>query len=83
MEKVQELEEEPYPATLLQNHLVNQSTRPQRLLHNQCQLMHTILKENSSVFRCSVADLTSTPFAQHYIDTGNAKPIKQRASRIC
>ena len=39
--------------------------------------MHTPLQENSGVFGSSIADLSSTPLVQQYIDTGNAKPIKQ------
>ena len=39
--------------------------------------MHTLLQENSGVFGSSIADLSSTPLVQHYIDAGNAKPIKQ------
>ena len=35
------------------------------------------LQENSGVFGPSIADLSSTPLVQQYIDTGNAKPIKQ------
>ena len=49
------------------------------LLPRQRQSMHTHLKENSDVFGASIADLCSTPFVHHYIDTSNAKPIKQRA----
>ena len=48
------------------------------LLPSQRQSMHTSLQENSGVFRSSISDLSSTPLVQHYIDTGNAKPIKQR-----
>ena len=43
--------------------------------------MHTLLKENSGVFRSSIADLSSTPLVRHYIDTVNVKHIKQRAYR--
>ena len=35
------------------------------------------LQENSGVFRSSIVDLTSNPLVKQYIDTGNAKPIKQ------
>ena len=35
------------------------------------------LQENSGVLGSSIADLSSTPLVQHYIDTANAKPIKQ------
>ena len=35
------------------------------------------LQENSGVFGSSIADISSTPLVQHYIDAGNAKPIKQ------
>ena len=37
------------------------------------------LQKSAGVFWSSIADLSSTPLVQHYIDTGNAKPIKQRA----
>ena len=37
------------------------------------------LQENSGVFRSSIVDLTSNPLVEQYIDTGNAKPIKQIA----
>ena len=47
------------------------------LLPSQRQSMHTPLQENSGVIRSSIADLSSTPLVQHYIDTGNAKHIKQ------
>ena len=43
--------------------------------------MHTLLKENSGVFRSSIADLSSTPLVRHYIDTVNVKHIKQRGNR--
>ena len=43
--------------------------------------LHTLLQENSGVFGSSTADLSSTLLVQHYNDTGNAKPIKQRAYR--
>ena len=39
--------------------------------------MHTLLRENSGVFGSSITALSSSPLVQHYIDTGNAKPIKQ------
>ena len=47
------------------------------MLPSQRQLMHTLLQENSGVFGSSIADLSSTPLVQHYIDAGNTKPIKQ------
>ena len=47
------------------------------MLPSQRQLMHTPLQENSGVFGSSIADISSTPLVQHYIDAGNAKPIKQ------
>ena len=33
------------------------------------------------MFGSSIADLFSTPFVKRYIDTANAKPIKQKAHR--
>ena len=51
------------------------------LLPNQRQSLYTIPQENSGVFGSSIADLTNTPLVKHYIDTGNAKFIKQRAYR--
>ena len=51
------------------------------LLPNQRQTLYNVLQKNSGVFGSSIADLTSTPLVKHYIDTGNAKPIKQRAYR--
>ena len=39
--------------------------------------MHSPLQENSGVFGSKIADLSSTTVVQHYIDAGNAKPIKQ------
>ena len=41
--------------------------------------MCTVLQENSGVFGSCIADLTSTPLVKYYIDTGNAKAIKQTA----
>ena len=54
---------------------------PQWPAANQSQSLCTVLQENSGVLGSSIADLTSTPLVKHYIDTGNAKPIKQRAYR--
>ena len=51
------------------------------LLPSQRHSMYTLLQENAGVFGSIIADLSSTPLVQHYIDTGNAKPIKQRAYR--
>ena len=50
---------------------------PQCMLPSQRQLMHTLFQENSGVFGSSIADLSSTPLVQHYIDAGSTKPIKQ------
>ena len=52
------------------------------LLPNQRQPLYSVLQENSGLFGSSIADFTSTPLVKRYIDTGNAKPIKQRAYRI-
>ena len=37
--------------------------------------------QNTAVFGSSIADLSSTPFFKCYIDTANAKPLKQKAHR--
>ena len=72
MEKVQELYREPVSQNALSRCLAHSG-----LLPSQRQSMHTLLKENSGVFGSSIADFSSNPLVQHYIDTGNAKPIKQ------
>ena len=54
---------------------------PSHLLPSERQSMHTLLQENSGVFGSSIADLSNIPLVRHYIDTGNAKPIKQRVYR--
>ena len=72
-----------YPPTLPQNQLVN-TTYPNtqlNLLPNQRQQLYYILQEDSGVLGPSIADLSSSPLVKHYIGTGNAKPIKQRAYR--
>ena len=50
-------------------------------MSNQRQRLRNVLYKNSGVFGSSIADLTSTPLGKHYIDTGNPKPIKQKAYR--
>ena len=81
MEKVQESDRDnlstnatPEPVS---QHALSECLAHSDLLPSQRQSMHTLLKENSGVFGSSIADLSSTPLVQHYIDTGNAKPIKQ------
>ena len=81
MEKVQEsdrynLSTNATPEPVSQNAL-SECLSHSDLLPSRCQSMHTPLQENSNVFGSSIADLSSTPLVQHYIDTGNAKPIKQ------
>ena len=83
MEKVQESDQDnlstnatPEPVS---QHALSECLAHSDLLPSQRQSMHILLKENSGVFGSSIADLSSTPLVQHYIDTGNAKPIKQRA----
>ena len=58
-------------------HALSECLAHSDLLPSQRQSMHTPLQENSGVFRSSIVGLSSTPLVQHYIDTGNAKPIKQ------
>ena len=58
-------------------HALSECLAHSDLLSSQRQSMHTLLQQNSSVFRSNIPDLSSTPLVQHYIDTGNAKPIKQ------
>ena len=85
MEKVQESDRDnlstnatPEPVS---QHALSECLAHSDLLPSQRQSMHTLLKENSGVFGSSIADLSSTPLVQHYIHTGNAKTIKQRAYR--
>ena len=87
MEKVQELNQDivhtntsPEPVS---QHAFSECLAHSDLLPNQRQSMCTVLPDNSGVFGSSVADLTSTPLVKRSIDTGNAKPIKQRAYRAC
>ena len=82
LEKVQESDRDnlstnatPEPVS---QHALSECLAHSDLLPSQRQSMHILLKENSGVFGSSIADLSSTPLVQHYIDTGNAKPIKQR-----
>ena len=74
-----------YLPMLPQNQLVNthyQNTLPTVTCcpgnANQCipTLKKTVF---GNVFGASIADLSSTPLVHHYIDTSNAKPVKQRA----
>ena len=79
MEKVQESDRENLSTNATQKpvsqHALSECLAHSGLLPSQRQSMHTLLQENSVVFRSSMADLSSTPLAQHYVDTGNAKPI--------
>ena len=82
-EKVQESDRDNLSTNATTPEPVSQHTLSECLAHSellpsQCQSMHTPLQENSGVFRSSIADLSSTQMVQHYIDTDNAKPIKQR-----
>ena len=65
------------PPEPVSQHALSECLAHSDLLPSQRQSMHILLKENSGVFGSSIADLSSTPLVQHYIDTGNAKPIKQ------
>ena len=85
MEKVQEskrdnLSTNATPESVSQ-HALSQCLAHSDLLPSQSQSVHTLLEENSGVFRSCIADLSSTPLVQHYVDTGNFKPIKQQAYR--
>ena len=84
MEKVQEFNQDivhidtsPEPVS---QHAFSECLAHSDLLPNQRESLCTVLLENSGVFGSSIDDLTSTPLATHSIDTGNAKPIKQRPS---
>ena len=83
MEKVQESDRDNLSASAtpesVSQHALSQCLAHRDLLASQRQSMHTLLQENSGVFGSSITDLSSTPLIQHYTDTGNAKPIKQRA----
>ena len=61
-------------------HSLSECLAQSDLLPKQGQGLYNFLQEDSGVFRSSITDLTSTPFVKHYIDTGNAKPIKKRTS---
>ena len=58
-------------------HALSECLAHSDLLPSQRQSMYIPIQENSGTFGSSIADLSSTPLVQHYIDTGNAKPIKQ------
>ena len=65
MEKVQESDQDnlstnttPEPVS---QHALSKCLAHCDLLPSQCQLMHTLLQENSGVFGSSIADLSSTP----------------------
>ena len=58
-------------------HALSECLAHSDLLPSKRQSMHIPIQENSGAFGSSIADLSSTPLVQHYIDTGNAKPIKQ------
>ena len=85
MEKVQESDEDiSYASTSpepVSHHVLSDCLAQSDLLPNQRQPLYNVLQENSDVFGSSIANLTSTPLIKHYISTGNAKPIKQRAYR--
>ena len=69
------------PPEPVSQHALSECLAHSDLLPSQRQSMHTLLKENSGVFGSSIADFYSTLLVQHYIDTSNVKPIKQRAHR--
>ena len=85
MEKVQESDQDishantsPEPVS---QHALSAWLTQSDLLPNQRQPLYNVLQENSGVLGSSIAGLTSTPLVKHYIDTGNAKPIKQTVYR--
>ena len=85
MEKVQESDQDIFhtntsPESVSQ-HTLSKCLVQSDLLPNQPQRLYDVLQENSGVFGSSIADLTSTPLVKHYINSGNAKPIKKRAYR--
>ena len=68
--------------TLLQNQLISVhylNLAQSNLLPHQLQQKYDFLQENSDIFRSNIADVASPPLVKYYIDTENAKPIKQRA----
>ena len=83
MEKVQESDQDISHANTslepVSQHALSDCLAQSDLLPNQRHPLYNVLQEKSGVFGSSIADLTSTPLVKHYIDTGNAKPIKQRA----
>ena len=85
MKKVQESNQDLLP-TNTSPEPVSQHNLPECFVHsnllpNQRQQLYYILQEDSGVLGPSIADLSSSPLVKHYIGTGNAKPIKQRAYR--
>ena len=85
MEKVQESDQDIFHTNTspepVSQHTLSKCLVQSDLLPNQPQRLYDVLQENSGVFGSSIADLTSTPLVKHYINTGNAKPIKKRAYR--
>ena len=67
------------PLEPVSQHALSECLAHSDLLPNQRQSLCIVLQENSNVFGSSIVNLTSTPLVKHYIDTGNAKPIKQTA----
>ena len=90
MEEVQESDQDisltntsPEPVS---QHTLSNCLAQSDLLPNQRQPLYNVLRQNSDTFGSSIADLTSTPLIKHYINTGNAKTIKQsvyHASHHC
>ena len=82
MEKVQESDQDMYHAgnspEFVNQRALSECLVQSDLLPNQRQRLYTALQQNSGVFRSSIADLTSTSLAKHYIDTGKVTPMKQR-----
>ena len=85
MEKVQESDQHISHANTspdqVSQHVLSEYLAQSDLLLNRRQRLYHVLQEKSGVFGPNIADLTSTPLVKHYIDTGNAKPIKQRVNR--
>ena len=82
MEKVQESDQDLYHTDAFLEPVnkcaLSECLAQSDFLPNQRQQLY-VLQENSGTFGSSIADLTIAPLVKHYIDTGNAKPIKQES----
>ena len=82
MEKVQESDQDISHANTslepVSQHALSDCLAQSDLLPNQRHPLYNVLQEKSGVFGSSIPDLSNIPLVKHYVDTGNAKPIKQR-----